>query len=388
LQKRFKYRIYPTKSQETQIQKNFGCCRFVYNHFLTKQIERHEAGGGYTGIFDTTKELPQLKRTEGFKWLKEADSASLSYALCDLDYAFKRFFRNIKQKDTAPGFPCFKSKKRSFQSYRCKNRQGRQPEHHQSIEVLEGGNGNGKGKYVKLPKLGLVKCRVSRKPEGRILSASVIQSPSGKYYVSLYCTDINPVPLPKTGKSIGLHLGLVNLTTASDGKQFENPRYLERSRKKISRLQRELSRKTSDGKNREKARIKLARAYERVTNQKTDTLHKLTTQLVRDHDIICVRNEPVRMENNKLYAKYLADANWGEMSRLLSYKCNWYGKTLVKVDKLLPSAKVCSSCGHKNEQLKQYQQAWVCPKCKARHNRGVNSAVNILNSGLRTLTVN
>jgi len=377
MEKRYNFRIYPSKAQAEQIQKNFGACRFIYNHFLAKQIERHKSGKDYLGLYDAAGELPELKRTKGFEWLKEADSASLGYALCDLDNAYKRFFKNVKQKDATPGFPHFKSKKNSFNSYRCKNRNGRQPEHHKAIEVSD--------RHVKLPKLGLVECRVSREPEGRILSASVIQDISGKYFVSLYCTDVNPLPLPKTGKSVGLHLGLVNLTTTSNGEEFENPRYLAKARKKISRLHRILSRKTSGGKNYEKARVKLARAYDRVTNQKTDAIHKMTTQLVRDYDIICIRSGSAEMKNNKVYAKYLMDANWGEMSRLLSYKCEWYGKTLVKVDKLLPSARVCSSCGHKNTELKKYQRKWICPKCGAQHNRGTNSAINILNTGIQSL---
>jgi len=381
MEKRYKFRIYPTAPQEIQIQKNFSCCRFVYNHFLAKQIERHTAAkeaSKYEGLHDTTKTLPHLKRAAGYEWLCEADSASLSYALCDLDNAFKKFFKNVKKGGAAPGFPKFKSKNWKFKSYRCKNRAGRQSDHQSSIEIS--------GQKVKLPKLGWVNCRTSREIEGRILNASVIQEPSGKYFVSLYCTDVNPAALPKTEKSAGLHLGVKNLAVTSDGEHFQNERYLKKSQSKINRLRRELSRKSPDSKKREKARIKLAKVFEKVTCQKTDALHKLTTKLVREYDVICVRDESVNeMMQNRKFSKHLPDANIGEIKRQLSYKCEWYGKTFVKVDKQSPSAQICSGCGYKNTKLKPHQQKWNCPECKARHKRGVNAAVNVHNDGLRSL---
>jgi len=394
MEKRYKFRVYPTEAQAAQIQKNFNCCRFVYNHFLAKQIERYnselrsessepatgnrqletEKRQGYAGLHDTTSELPQLKRTAGYEWLSEADSASLSYALCDLDHAFKRFFKNVKKGNVAPGFPKFKSKKWGLKSYRCKNRAGRQADHRSSIEIGEN--------QIKLPKLGWIKCRVSSAVEGRILSVSVIQQPSGKYFVSVYCTDVTPAALPKTEKTVGLHLGVKNLVVTSHGEHFENERYLKKSQNKINRLRRELSRKSSDSKGREKTRIKLAKAFEKVACQKTDALHKLTTKFVREYDVICIRDEQVKgMMRNRKFAKHLSDANWGEITRQLSYKCGWYGKTLVKVDKLSPSAQVCNVCGCKNTQLKPHHHKWNCPECGGAHKRAVNAAVNVLRSG-------
>jgi putative transposase len=350
----------------------------VYNRFLAKQIERHKAGEGYLGLFDTAKELPELKRTEGYEWLKEADSASLSYALCDLDNAYKAFFRNVRKGDVSPGFPKFKSKKGGRQSFRTKNRQPSPGKISASIEL----NGNS----IKLPKLGRVKCRASRKTEGRIISATVLQNPSGNYYVSVCCTDVAPTRLPKTGKTAGLHLGIRELAVTSDGRRFENPAHLEKSQKKLSRLHRALSRKQSEGSNREKARRRYAKACERVKNRREDTHHKLTTRLVRDYDIIAVQDASVReMLQKHAISRRLADTGRGELVRQLSYKCEWYGKTLIKVDGRFPSAQLCSDCGFKNVDVRRRGdlREWDCKNCGAHLDRGVNAAINLLNEALR-----
>lgn len=380
MEKRYKFRIYPDKEQERLIHVNFNCSRFIYNHYLAKQIETYKENGTYIGLFDNVKELPALKRTEGYEWLNEAVAEALSYALCDLANAFKMFFKRVKQGDVAPGFPKFKSKKNSFQSYRCKNKIPKPPKIAHSIAVGES--------KIRLPKLGWVDCRVSKKPDGRILSATVIQAPSGKYFVSVYCTEVENTPLPQTNSSVGLHLGIENLAVSSDGEKFENHRYLEKSQKKLIRLQKKLSRKSSDSNNREKARKKLARGYEKIVNQKTDSLHKLTTELVKSYDTICVRDEQVaEKQRDKVYSKQLADANWGEFVRMLSYKSDWYGKELVKIPKTSPSAQLCSGCGYKHTELKPYHYEWDCPKCGKHHDRRINAATNVLNEGLKRTVI-
>jgi len=389
LEKRYRFRIYPTAAQTTRINRFFGCSRFIYNHFLAKHIERYKSGEGYWGLFDVTRELPKLKKQEGFKWLSEAPSEVLSYALCDLDNAFKMFFRRIRQcntgntgntNNTAPGFPKFKVKRAAYQSYRCKNKFPKPPRTVPPIELGENA--------VKLPKLGWVKCRVSRQTEGRILNASVIQAPSGRYYVSLYCTDVISKALPKTDKAIGLHLGLKNLATTSDGQRFENRRYGEKAAKKLSRLHKGLSRKTSGSANWEKARRKLAKECEAVANRRKNNIHELTTGLVRQYDIIAVHNSSVKgMLQKRTMSKLLADAGWSELTKQLSYKCRWYGKTLIKVPENFASAQLCSLCGNKYTYLKKRGdlQQWTCPQCGAIHDRGVNSANNLLNEGLKIL---
>jgi putative transposase len=375
MEKRFNYRIYPTKAQEEQIQRNFGCCRFVYNYFLNKRIERYKAGEGIYGFYEACKDLTALKKTEGYEWLKVADSHSLQHALKNMNFAYSEFYRRVREKSGSPGFPRFKKKRETHKSYTSQTQKTRCV-----IDVRDN--------KILLPKLGLVDCKVSRQIEGRILSASVIQVPSGKYFVSVCCTDIVPEQLPQTGNSIGLHFGIKTLAVTSDGQKIENQRYLEKMQKKISRLQRRVSRKPSDSANREKARIALAKAYEQIKNQKTDTLQKSTTQLVRDNDLIVVRDEELtKIVRRKQFAYYLSDASWGEFTQMLKYKSAWYGRTFVEISANYPSAQLCSSCGYKNiELVKKQLQEWTCPKCGTHHERAKNAAVNTMAEGLRVLS--
>ncbi|MDR2571617.1 MAG: transposase, partial [Oscillospiraceae bacterium] len=255
MEKRFSYRIYPNKEQEIQIQKNFGCVRFVFNHYLSKRIEKYEAGEGIYGYYESSKDLTQLKKQDEYAWLREADAHSLQNALKNVNFAYSEFYRRIREKDGAPGFPRFKKKKETRQSYTCQAKIGRE------VIYFDG------NKKIRLPKLGLVDCKVSRPIEGRIISASIIQVPSGKYFVSVCCTDIEPEQPVQTGKTIDLqHV-------------YSDERHLEKEQKKISRLHRRMSRKPKGSANYEKARVALAKAYEREKNKKTDKLQKLTTQL-------------------------------------------------------------------------------------------------------------
>jgi len=372
MEKQYKFRIYPTKEQESQIQKNFGCVRFVFNHYLKMRIDSHQNEQKLMSLNECCRHMTNLKKQPNYEWLAEADDNALRYALRDLDFAYKAFFRAVKQKGSFTGHPKFKSKRETRQSYRSKNNIVRR-----SIDVYE--------KKIKLPKLGNVKCKVSKEVEGRILFATITQVPSGKYFVSVCCTEVEPTPLTKTKAATGIHTGIRTLASLSNGQRFENIRAFEKSRGKIARLQRQLSRKPKDSKNREKARLKLARAYEKAANQKNDFIHKLTTQLTRDYDLICVRDEPFADKiKQPWYAKYAPNAGCSTFVRQLEYKCNWYGKELIKVDSRHPSVQLCSACGHKNPEtkLKRTSQKWTCPKCSAQHHRATNAAANILNEGI------
>lgn len=374
VEKRFNFRIYPTKAQEKQIQHNFGCVRFVYNHFLNKRIQKHHAGEGIYGYNEASRDLTELKKQEEYLWLRQADAHSLQNALKNLNNAYSAFFRRTRVGGCAPGFPRFKTKKASSQSYKSQAQTGRRV-----IDVTD--------KAVLLPKLGWVKCRVSKRIEGRVISASVIQSASGRYFVSVCCTDVVPEPLPLTGASVGLHFGIRLLAVTSDGEAIGNLRAFEKEKKKIVRLHRRLSRKPKDSMNREKARAKLARAYERTANRRVDYIQKATTRIVRDYDVVCVRGEGVAEKmRDKRFALYLADASWGMFCRLLKYKCAWYGKTFSEVPAGYPSAQLCSTCGHKNTALaKNHSRKWLCPKCGASHERAKNAATNTLAEGIRRL---
>ena len=382
MEKRFNFRIYPNSEQEVQIQISFNCCRFVYNYFLNRRIESYKNNDAILSLNECCRELTVLKNTEGYEWLKEADSSSLQYSLKDLDLAYKAFFRNVRKGKScsgggiAPGFPKFKSKKNTRKSYRSKNNSASRCQA-KSIEIYDG--------RIKLPKLGLVKCKVTKGIDGRILSVSVFQSSEGDYYVSVCCTDFEPQSLPKTGASVGIQMGVKHLAVMSDGNEIENHRYYEQSQKKIARLNKALSRKTSDSANHEKARLRLAKAYKRLVNRKTDALQKATTQLVRDYDTICIRDvNHAEIMKNKLYAKYLSDAGWGAFVSQLEYKCGWYGKTLVKIDKFQPITRVCSICGELVPDVHK-KSKWNCPKCGTTHERAYNAAKNILNEGMRLL---
>ncbi len=368
----YKFRIYPNAEQKELIIKTFGCCRYVYNYYLSMRMRMYEETSESFNYYACAKDLTKLKQQEDTKWLGEVDATALQTSLRNLDDAYKNFFRSVK-KGEMPGFPKFKSKHHRRESYQCKCVGT-------NIKVLDNA--------IQLPKLGKVKCRISKNVEGRILSATVSRTPSGKFFVSICCTDVPVEELPKTGKAVGLDLGIHSFAVSSDGTEFPNHKYLLQSEKKLAKEQRRLSRKTKDSRNRERARIKVAKVHEHITNQRKDMLHKLSTKMIRAYDIICLEDlVPKDMVKDNFFAKHINDVAWGEFVRLLTYKAEMYGKRVIKIDRFFPSSQICSHCQSQWAYTVNLNvREWTCPTCGTKHNRDYNAAINILNEGLRLIT--
>lgn len=363
----FKFRIYPNKMQERLINRTLGCCRFVYNHFLALRRDEWMANRKSIGYVQTSALLTDLKRYEENRWLNEADSMALQEALRKLDTAYQNFFQKRAR------YPRFKSKHNYRQSYRTRNQKD-------CIRIVDG--------KIQLPKVGAVKTKLSRTFEGRILNATVSRSASGKYFVSL-CVELDKesLPQPNSGGKIGLDVGLSQFLTDSNGNTVDNPRVLKRLIRKLVREQRRLSRKMPRSVNRSKARIRVARVHERIANIRKDFLHKLSTRLTDENQVIAVESLSVKnmMRNHRL-AQAIADVSWSKFFRMLEYKADLRGGKVLKVDPFYPSSQICSHCGYQNTELKDLKiREWTCPECGSHHDRDTNAAKNILRKALENV---
>lgn len=375
MERSYEYRIYPNANQREQIENTFGACRWVWNLCLETSRAAWEVNRKSLPAYELMKFLTTWKRTVA-PWLYEVDNTALQSSIANLWRAYQNFFRRVRRGEK-PGYPKFKSRHANMQSYTSKYNKG--------MSVI-------RDNKVMIPKLGLVKCKLSRMPEGRIVNVTVKRTATGKYFAVFCCVDCQEPEMPMGEETIiGIDVGLHDLMTRSDGVKVENHRHLRRSERKLKRAQRSLSRKKSGSNNYKKQRKRLATIHERIANQRKDAIHKATTDAVRESQAIAVEDLNVAgMEKNHHLAKSVADASMSEMIRQLQYKCQWYGRQFAKVDRWFPSTQVCGECGEMTGPKGSSElnvREWTCPSCGATHDRDINAARNIARKGAEILGI-
>lgn len=361
--KAFKYRIYPTKEQEILLNKHFGACRFVYNLALETKLAAYSTNRINLSRYDLQVQLKELK--DDCEWLREINAQSLQSALMHLDAAYLKFFKGQN------GFPKFKSR-RDKQSFQCP----------QLSSIKED-----KLKLTKFPEG--IKIALSRTFEGDMRTVTISKTPTGKYFASILVQDNKPIPGKKQiqeNTTVGIDLGIKTFATLSDGKEYENPKHLKRSLKRLKMLQKRASKKKKGSANREKANLRVAILHEKIANQRKDFLHKFSDAITKQYDTISVENLNIAgmVKNHKL-AQAINDVGWSSGLDMLKYKSEWRGKTYHEIGRFDASSKLHNGCGYLNKDLTLSDRTWVCQKCGETVDRDINAALNIKQMGLNFL---
>ena len=359
--KAYKYRFYPTDEQKQILARTFGCCRYVSNWALRERTDAYYKRGERLSYEDTAQRLVLLKKREETSWLDEVSSVPLQQALRNLDRAFRNFFEGRAH------YPTFKKKR------------------HQQSATYASNALNWDGKSLTLAKMDEPLAIVWHRPlpDGcKPSSVTITKDEAERYFVSMLVEE-DIKALEVTPKMVGLDLGLKSMVIESSGQTHGNPKFFAKDEKKLAKAQRRLAKKKKGSKNRAKARLKVARLHKKIADRRRDYQHKLSTKIVRENQVVCIESLHVKhMVKNHSLAKAISDVGWSEFVRQLEYKAEWYGRTLVKIDKWYPSSKRCFDCGHILDSLTLDVRAWTCPECGVHHDRDINAAKNILAVGL------
>lgn len=357
MKKGITFRIKPSTEQKELLNKHFGCSRYVWNVALAERIKQYELNKLNSSYLKDCAKLTLMKRDN--PWMYEVSSGSQQRSLKNLDDAYRAFFKKRS------GFPAFKSK-HGKQSFSVSARE---------VRV--------KGKRICLPKFCEgIKFNRALPDFERVTSVSITRKPSGKYYASIL-VDFSPCALPSNGASIGLDLGITDFAVLSNGKRLKNERHTVRNAAALKRAQHHLSRKKKGSKRSAKQKIKVAIIHEKIANSRKWTLHQHSSYVVRNFDYIAIEDLAVKnLAKHPTLAKHVLDAGWGEFTRQLEYKSQWYGRELVKVDRFFPSSKSCNACGFINQNLTLADRSWQCV-CGVTHDRDLNAAKNILAEAMK-----
>lgn len=366
VQKAVKVQIYPRESDKELLGKHFGVRRFIFNKFLEikqKEYLENKISLGYNACAAL---VTKMKAQPEYEWLNEVNSQSIQAAIKDLDTAYDRFFRKISK------FPKFKSKHNSTQSFKVP----------QSAKIDWG------AKTLKIPKFKTpFKFKGSFKGEFlKLNSVTISKNASGKYFASIQ-GEFEITPKESTGECIGVDLGIKTLLVDSNGTEIKNERFLKKKLKKLKYLQKQHSRKKKQSKSREKSRIKLAKSYQKVTFQRNNYLHQVSSKLINDNQVIVLEDLAVKnmIKNHKL-AQAIADVSWGSLVSMLKYKAKWHNRQVIQIDRFYPSSKTCSHCNHLMSSMDLSVREWDCPSCGTHHDRDINAAKNILRQGLNIMS--